>query len=67
MRTKSQGRCKIASTNIRGQKRANFSTRAEKGNLDVIESKCPHCNHHKLFSTLAGKITCCKCKQAVKI
>lgn len=39
------------------------SSRVKKGNLTVIESKCPYCNHNKaLVNSNMGR-KCSKCKQ----
>lgn len=50
-----------------GMRRMKFSTRAAKGDLDVIKSKCPHCHHHKIFGTTDGNFKCCKCQKEINL
>lgn len=37
--------------------------RAAKGKLDIIDSNCPHCGHHKAVVTPNMGRKCTKCKQ----
>lgn len=50
-----------------GMRRKNFSSRAEKGNLDVIKKKCPYCGHHKVLATLNGLVKCAKCNREIRV
>lgn len=63
----SRGRCKIGEPNIHGNRRQNFSKRAEKGDLAVVKKTCPYCHHNKVFGTTSGKFKCCKCKKELKV
>lgn len=57
----------IGDTGKGGMRRQNFSSRAAKGNLDVIRKRCPHCNHHKVLATLNGLVKCAKCKREIRV
>jgi hypothetical protein len=60
-------RLKIGEVGRNGDRRKNFSSRAAKGNLDVIKKTCPYCKHKKIFSTFNGLTKCCKCKRRIEV